>query len=114
MELTKHFTLKELTYSPTAIRKKIDNTPDNEQIGNLKALCENVLEPLRIKLDQPVRITSGYRGPKLNKVIGGAKTSQHMEGKAADIHVIGMTTEELFQYICANFKFDQCIQEFDS
>lgn len=114
MELTKHFTLNELTYSPTAIRKHIDNTPDETQVKNLVLLAKNVLEPLRLKLDKPVKVNSGFRCPTLNKAIGGARTSQHMEGKAADIYVPDMTVEELFIYITENFKFDQCIQEFDS
>lgn len=114
MELSKHFTLEEFTNSPTAVYKKIDNTPNKEQIENMKALCLNVLEPIREKLGKPVKVTSGFRCPKLNSLIGGSSTSQHMEGKAADIHVEGMTTEELFVFVCSNFKFDQCIQEFDS
>lgn len=114
MDLSKHFSLNEFTYSPTAVYKKIDNTPSEEIIENLKLLCENVLEPIRVKLGKPTKVSSGYRCYLLNKAIGGSTTSQHMEGKAADIHVEGMTTEELFQYIIANFSFDQCIQEFDS
>lgn len=114
MELSQHFTLKELTHSNTAIRKGIDNTPSQEVINNLKELCVNVLEPLRQKLGKPLRVTSGYRSPKLNRLIGGAKKSQHIEGKAADIQVDGMSTEELFQLAIATVPFDQAIQEFDS
>ena len=109
MQLSKHFTLEEFIYSPTAVYKKIDNTPSDEQIANMQALCLNVLEPIREKIGKPVKISSGFRCPALNKLIGGSTTSQHMEGKAADIHVDGMTTEELFLYICENFKFYQCI-----
>jgi len=114
MKLSPHFTLYELTFSNTAVRKNIDNTPDEEQIKNLTNLCVNVLEPLRKYLNKPIHISSGYRSEKLNKLIGGATKSQHIEGKAADIYVEGLTTEELFQVICNSFNFDQCIQEFDS
>lgn len=114
MELSKHFSLTELTTSNTAIRKGIDNTPSTEVVKNLKELCTKVLEPLRVSVDKPIKITSGYRSPQLNKLIGGAKNSQHIEGKAADIHVDGMSTEELFQFIKNKFVYDQLIQEFDS
>ena len=120
MELTPNFSLEEFTLSNTAVRLGIDNTPSIEVINNLSLLVKFVLEPLRTKLAEkfgkptPVIITSGYRSPKLNAAVGGSKTSQHLEGKAADIHVPGMTTEELFLFITENLSYDQCIQEFDS
>lgn len=115
MELSPHFTLAEFVRSSLATRKGIDNTPSAATIENLKALCLNVLEPLRASLKKPVRISSGYRSPILNKAVGGSRSSQHMFGLAADIYVDGMSTEELFQYIIHNqIPFDQLIQEFDS
>lgn len=114
MELSPYFTLQELIHSNTAIRKGIDNTPSEEVINNLRVLCEQLLTPLRIALDKPIKVTSGYRSPKLNKFIGGAKKSQHTLGQAVDIQVSGMTTEELFLFIKDNFNYDQLIQEFDS
>lgn len=115
MELSPNFTLAEFTRSATATRKNIDNTPSPAVIENLKALCTNVLEPLRAKVGKPVRVTSGYRSSKLNKLVGGSRNSQHIFGLAADIYVDGMTTEELFQFIIDNeIPFDQLIQEFDS
>ena len=120
MELSPNFHLEEFTVSNTAARKGIDNTPSVEVINNLMLLCKYVLEPLRTKLNEkygkqmPIIVTSGYRSPKLNAAIGGAKNSQHIEGRAADIHVPGMTIEELYTFIKENFSFDQCIQEFNS
>lgn len=120
MELSTNFTLAEMTRSETAARKGIDNTPSLAVIENLSLLCNNLLEPIRSLVretygeDKVVVVTSGYRSPKLNKAIGGAPNSQHIQGQAADIHVPGLTIEELFKFIVANFDFDQCIQEFNS
>lgn len=110
---SKYFTLQSLIHSDAAIRNSIDNSPTPEITSNLKSLCTNLLDPLREKLGSPIYVTSGYRSAKLNTLIGGSKTSQHMVGKAADIHSDQHTTEELFQFIVDNMEFDQCIQEFD-
>lgn len=115
MQLSRNFTLYEFCFSETAARmgKKIE--PDEKVIHNLTALCIHVLQPIRDKLDKPIRITSGYRPKWLNEAIKGSKTSQHIEGKAADIQVYGVSTEELFQFIKRNIhEYDQLIQEFDS
>jgi hypothetical protein len=114
MKLSHNFSLEEFTFSNTAIRKGIDNTPDEKHIANLQALCVHILQPLRDKLGKEVRINSGYRCKELNRVIGGARNSQHIEGKAADIQIIDTNVEELFQFIKRHFEYDQLIQEFDS
>jgi len=116
MKLSNNFTLEELTISETAARQGIDNTPDADVVSNLTMLCGNILEPLRASLGgKPISITSGYRSPKTNEAIGGVATSQHCFGQAADIHVSGMTTEELFLFITekTSLPFDQVIQEFN-
>jgi len=114
-QLTAHFTLDELTRSELASRQGLDNTPDALTVGNLTALCGNILEPLRLKLDKPIQILSGYRSHVVNLKIGGAKTSQHLIGQAADIIVSGMSVQELFDFIVsAGLPFDQVIQEFDT
>lgn len=99
LRLTEHFKLSEFTRSATATARKIDNTPSQEVISNLKALCQNVLEPLRAYANEsspskgdkrgsvPIIIGSGYRSPALNKAVGGVKNSQHMTGEAADIRL---------------------------
>lgn len=111
-QITKNFTLKELTYSATAVKRKIDNTPSEIEYKNMVNLCEHILQPLRDKLGKPISINSCYRCPKLNAVVGGAKNSQHMTGKAADIEIKGMSNYDLATYIKNNFEFDQLILEY--
>ena len=79
------FTLRELTRSATATRLGIDNTPSDEIIDNLQLLCDKVLDPLHRRWGAAIRVSSGYRCPRLNRVVGGAKGSMHMSGLAADI-----------------------------
>jgi len=112
MKLTQHFTLEEMTKSQTGARKGIDNTPGPEVIENLKHLCENVLEKIRANFARPITINSGYRGPALNKAIGGAKNSQHLTGQAADIEIVGIDNRTLFNWIKDNMEFDQLILEY--
>lgn len=87
MKLTKNFSLSELTRSVKATKLGIKEqfTPSEEVIDNLTTLCQNVLQPIRDELKAPLTITSGYRCSRLNKEIGGSKTSQHVKGEAADI-----------------------------
>ena len=80
MRLTEHFKLSEFTNSSTATARGIDNTPNEQQIANLKRICEEILEPLRAFAGQPIIIGSGFRCPALNKAVGGVKNSQHMTG----------------------------------
>ena len=87
MRLSNNFSLSELTRSDTAKRLGIENECSSvEQVLNLAYLCHMVLQPLRDKFG-PIRITSGYRCPELNRAVGGVKNSQHMRGEAADIHL---------------------------
>lgn len=115
MKLSDHFTLAEMVFSQTAIRKQLDNTPDQVQIENLKKLCTEVLEHIRVLVGKPIQVTSGYRSKKVNRAVGGSRTSQHQQGEAADIQVKGLTTQELFDIIIKSdlIQFDQIIQEFD-
>lgn len=110
-KLSEHFSLSEFTISQEAARRGLDNTPTPEIVENMKALCENILEPLRTALG-PVVVTSGYRAPAVNVSIGGAQNSQHTEGKAADIHIPGVDLKTVFNYIFRNLSFDQVIYEF--
>jgi hypothetical protein len=112
MNLTKNFSLIELTSSETAVRKGIDNTPSQEVVNNLKNLCENVMQPLRDWYGKPINITSGYRSPKLNKAIGGSTTSDHCLGCAIDFTLPKEDYQKVFEYIKANLPYSQIIWEF--
>ena len=112
MKLSQHFSLEEMTKSQTAIRKGIDNVPNEEQIQNLKALCENVLEYIRIRFGKAITVNSGFRNQELNQAIGGARTSQHTTGQAADIEINGVDNLELAKWIRENLHFDQLICEY--
>lgn len=94
MNISEHFTLEEMTASITAKNKGIDNTPNKEQLDCLNKLCYTVLEPLRKAYGKPIRVTSGLRVKKLNKVVGGAANSQHTYGQAADITSMSDTAED--------------------
>lgn len=111
MNLSEHFTLAEMTFSPTAIKKGIDNTPNAQTVKNLQALCEKVLEPLRSHIGGPIKVSSGYRSDALNSLIGGAKSSQHKTGQAADVDLRDKSAEA-FKWIMANLDYDQIIWEF--
>ncbi|MGC7990856.1 D-Ala-D-Ala carboxypeptidase family metallohydrolase, partial [Salmonella enterica] len=81
----KYFTISELCNSVTAVKFGIDNTPGREVTDSLTALVNNILDPLRERYGKPIKVTSGYRSPKLNRVVRGAPNSQHMVGEAVDI-----------------------------
>jgi hypothetical protein len=108
MQLSEHFELAEFLVSETAARRGITNEPTPEVIDNLRRLCQLVLEPLRVKLAHPVVITSGYRSLALNRTVGGSPTSHHMQGRAADLIVPGMTPLAVCQ--AANQLKLPCVQ----
>lgn len=110
--LTPHFKLKEFIVSGTAIKHNLDNNPSIEEVGRLQALAENVLEPLRRNFGA-IRITSGYRSSKVNYLVGGSRTSQHLYGEAVDIFC-GSTEKgrKYYQYILEHCEFDQMLLEF--
>ena len=112
MQLSEHFNLKEFTKSETAIRKRIDNTPNSEHAQNLKNVCEKILEPVRKHFGKPVRINSGYRGPALNTAVGGSSKSQHCNGEAVDFEIDGLPNPDLAKWVAENCEFDQIILEF--
>lgn len=105
--LSPHFTVGEFFRSGTAIRLGIDNNPDAhpregistaEVVENLRALCTEVLEPLRRRVGRVI-VTSGYRCQELNKAVGGVWNSQHLKGEAADIFVPDTATAMRYGYI---------------
>lgn len=111
MNLSKNFTVAELSKSESATRQGIDNTPSMMVIDNLQQLVDNILQPIRDKFG-PVVVTSGYRSPAVNKAIGGSTTSDHCKGYAADFEVLGKDNKELALFIKDNLKFTQLILEF--
>ena len=111
MNLTRNFTLSELTKSDTAIRKGINNNPNAEQVEKLKALCENILQPVRDHFGR-VKITSGFRRVDLCLAIGSSSNSQHAKAEAADFECPGVDNAELSDWIHKNLSYDQLILEF--
>lgn len=112
MKLTANFSLEELTKSETALRLGLDNEPNDEQLANLVALCECVLQPVRDHFGKGVKVNSGLRTLAVNRAIGSKDTSDHTKGMAADIEIPGVANAELAQWIVNNLEFRQVILEF--
>jgi zinc D-Ala-D-Ala carboxypeptidase len=111
MNLTKNFSLHELTKSETALRRGIPNTPVQKEIESLTRLAQCVLQPIRDHFGRAVKVNSGYRSPQVNAVIGGSLTSDHCKGMAADIEIPGVANHTLAVWIRDNLKFTQLILE---
>ena len=112
MQLSKNFSLSEMTKSDTAARKGIENTPTDQHKESMKLLCDKILQPVREHFAKSVRVTSGYRSEALCEAIGSSKTSQHAKGQAADFEITGIDNKELAEWIIDNLDFDQIILEF--
>jgi hypothetical protein len=114
--VTMHFTMEEMFASETAKRLCINNKPNMQQMINLVYLCAYVLEPLRVAMNEPIKIGSGFRCQALNKAVGGGSNSQHMKGQAADLCIDGDIEKgkRWFNYIKNNLPFDQLIMEHNS
>ena len=112
MQLSKNFSLVELTKSQTAERKGIDNNPSPDHQENLRLLCERVLQPVRDHFNHVVTVTSGYRSEILSNKIGSSSKSQHCKGEAADFEIFGTPNNEVSDWIKENLMFDQLILEF--
>ena len=114
MNLSEHFTLEEMTSSQTAVRSGIDNSAPPEIVERLKVLCEG-LEKVRHALgDRPITISSGYRCPALNRAVGGAVASAHMQGYAADIEcpAFGDPYAVCQAIKASGIRFNQMIHEY--
>ena len=111
--VTMHFTIEEMYASQTAKKLGIDNKPNVQHMINLVYLCAYVLEPLRLAMNEPIKIGSGYRCRKLNKAVGGVDNSQHTKGQAADLCIDGDLKKgrKWFEYIRDHLPFDQLIWE---
>ena len=121
MQLSKNFSLAEMVASGTAKRMKIDNTPNEEVLGNLTKLAQEVLQPIREAWGAPVVVSSAYRCPKLNQAVGGATNSDHKFGCAADIHTLSdkvVDNKKLFDLVVklsseGKISCRQIIEEYD-
>jgi hypothetical protein len=111
-QLTKNFSLHELTKSETAARRGMDNTPGEAEIVNLTTLAGKVLQPIRDHFGRGVHVNSGFRHPDVNAAVGGSRTSDHTRGMAADIEIPGVANAELAEWIKNNMEFTQLILEF--
>ena len=112
-KISDHISFKEATYSATAKRLGIKNTPSEDHIENMQLVSEKIFEPLRQWADHPIRINSMFRSEELNSRIGGAISSAHKDGLAIDLDSIGSKTNlELFHYIKDNLEFDVLINEY--
>ena len=107
MNLSTHVTLKEFQSSGLATLRNLNNEMNESQIASAKLLCENVFEPLRIHLNRPIEISSGFRSVQVNKMIGSS-TSQHTKGEAMDLQI----SSNRFHFIKDKLEFDQLIWEF--
>ena len=112
--ISKHVSYKEGVYSITALRLGLKNDPSDVHLANMRLISEKVFEPLRMHVGGPIKINSFYRGPELNKAIGGSSKSQHCNGQAIDIDdTYGHATNaEMYHWIKDNLNFDQMIWEF--
>ncbi len=113
MRLSKNFRLEEFLLSQTAERNGIDMTPPDDIIENIQALVDSCLQPLRDDVNATISISSGYRPPALNEMIGGSATSAHMFGRAADFTVARMSPFDICELVEAlRLPYDQVIHEF--
>ena len=114
IRLSKHVSYREGVYSRTAERLGLNNDPNVYHLNHMKIISEKIFEPLRMHVGGPIKINSFYRGPELNKAIGGSAKSQHCKGQAIDIDdTFGYATNaEMFNWIKENLNFDQMIWEF--
>jgi hypothetical protein len=112
MNLTKNFSLHELTKSETALRHDMDNIPGDAEVASLKLLAEKVLQPVRDHYAKGVKVNSGFRHPNVNAAVGGSRTSDHTRGMAADIEIPGVPNHELAEWVKSNLSYTQLILEF--
>lgn len=113
MNLSEHFTVEEMTFSETALRHGLDNSPPDSAVENLKRLCAELLEPARALLgDVPFHVTSGYRALPVNALVGGVSNSAHLTGRACDFIPQGPDLRAAFDLIRqSELPYDQVIYE---
>jgi D-alanyl-D-alanine dipeptidase len=116
MKLSKNFSRAEIEHSNTAKRLGISNEMSNKHLENMQRVVDNLIQPMRDAIG-PIRISSGYRSPKLNKAIGGSSRSQHSKGEALDLQFWEkgkMNNKVIYDWVLeSGVEFDQMINEFD-
>lgn len=116
MMLSKNFSLREMYYSSTAHKAGIDNLPHSVEVrSNMELLVKMVLQPIRESLAEPIQVTSGYRSVELNKLVKGARNSDHLYGRAVDIKSSNMKKlwNVIRELIDEGMEFDQLIDEYN-
>lgn len=111
--MSRFFTLKELIASTEAYKRKIDNTPGEEEKAHLEELME-FMDDIRCAWGSAIIVTSGYRCPELNEAIGGAKKSAHQTGYALDIVPANNQKDKFFLFFKDYLKdkdFDELLLE---
>lgn len=113
MNISKHITYLEGTYSDTAKAKGISNIPNEVQLAAMRLVAEKCFEPLREWYGKPIRINSFFRNAELNRAVKGSKTSDHVKGMAIDLDA-GSNSEnlKLFNWLKDNVEFSQLIHEY--
>jgi putative chitinase len=110
MNLTPNFTLEELTHTD---HRKLDNTPNDEELANLRRLAEFLEQLKKVLGGKPIMINSAFRSKAVNDAVGSSDKSQHRRACAADIRVPGMTPNEVVSAIIkSDLPYDQVIREF--
>ena len=109
MNITKDFTWKEMIYSHTAEIHGVLNVPEKEERIAIEELVKRLLQPLRLAYGKPIQISSGYRCPALNRLVGGVPSSQHVKGQAADCVIRGNASKLLGILLAQELPFDQAI-----
>ena len=116
MKLSKNFSRSEIEHSNTAKRLGISNEMSEKHLENMQNLIDNLIQPMRDAIG-PIRISSGYRSPKLNKAIGGSSRSQHSKGEALDLQFWEkgkLNNKVIYDWVLeSGVEFDQMINEFD-
>jgi uncharacterized protein YcbK (DUF882 family) len=114
MQISKYVSYNEATKSQTAIRHGIKNEPNDEQLQNMKIVAIKCFDPIREFYKRPLRISSFYRCEELNKLVKGAKKSQHLKGQAIDIDAGSIQeNKKIFEWAKDNLEYDQLINEYN-
>jgi zinc D-Ala-D-Ala carboxypeptidase len=125
IKISNNITFKEATKSKQAISAGLTNFPNEAQLSNMIAVATKVFQPIREHFGVGIGISSFFRSPAVNKLVGGATNSSHMAGEAIDIDadifekqvivdgkLVDLTNKMIFDYIVKNLDYDTIIWEF--